>query len=399
VSQPLPEAPNLEWLRKTAKQKLRMLREQNPAAQLADAQFALAREYGFESWRQLKQHVDQTRQDIRKEVAPQEPTRDEIVGAFLQLVGTGAIDRVRAVLAAEPAIVNAVGPHPFWGGRPQALHVAIEAKRRDMFDLLLSAGADVNGDNSEYDFWSPVMLSINRDVPEMTHELIARGAHVGLSEALLFADDDAVERILRGASALPADVPNRGSFLSFARTPFAIDRLIDIGASVDAKDRWGTTPIEAMSRLGPDGQALVQHLLARGMHALPQEYARLGDRQTLEAIINADPGVVQSDAVFMGAVDFGHHALVAWLLERGANVHARASAPSRHTALHSASWNGDLRMVQLLIESGADSAAIDDEHHNTPLGWAEVAIAVTNNPACNEVVEYLRAIIGRAGSQ
>jgi ankyrin repeat protein len=91
----------------------------------------------------------------------------------------------------------------------------------------------------------------------------------------------------------------------------------------------------------------------------------------------------------MGAVDFRHHALVEWLVARGANVNARAPAPSRHTALHSAAWNGDLPMVKLLLAAGADPAARDDEHDGTPRDWAEVAISIENNPACRVVVEYL----------
>ena len=67
------------------------------------------------------------------------------------------------MLAATPALVNAMGPHPFWGGRPQPLHVAIEGERRELFDLLLERGADVNGDNAGYDHWSPLMLAINRE--------------------------------------------------------------------------------------------------------------------------------------------------------------------------------------------------------------------------------------------
>ena len=53
--------------------------------------------------------------------------------------------------------LNAVGPHPYWGGRPQALHVSIETARRDMFDLLLSSGADVDGRNDAYEHCSPLM--------------------------------------------------------------------------------------------------------------------------------------------------------------------------------------------------------------------------------------------------
>src|SRR5262245_31729764 len=55
---PLPENPNLDWLRKQAKRRLETLRETQPTAKLADAQFELAKQYGFASWRALKAHVD-----------------------------------------------------------------------------------------------------------------------------------------------------------------------------------------------------------------------------------------------------------------------------------------------------------------------------------------------------
>ena len=57
MSRSLSERPNLDWLRKTAKQALKQLREHKPSARLADAQLAVAREYGFDSWRKLVRHV------------------------------------------------------------------------------------------------------------------------------------------------------------------------------------------------------------------------------------------------------------------------------------------------------------------------------------------------------
>ena len=54
----LPDAPDLDWLRKQAKRRLAELRKATPATKLADAQFDLARQYGFPSWRALKAHVD-----------------------------------------------------------------------------------------------------------------------------------------------------------------------------------------------------------------------------------------------------------------------------------------------------------------------------------------------------
>ena len=39
----------------------------------------------------------------------------------------------------------------------------------------------------------------------------------------------------------------------------------------------------------------------------------------LTRLVEADPSVAKIDAVMMGAVDFGHRAMVEWLLAHGAN--------------------------------------------------------------------------------
>lgn len=381
MSASLPPRPSIEWLRKTAKDRLVELRATRPDAMLADAQLAVAREHGFASWRKLKAHVE------RLVAAPATPWSEGAAEAFLEAVAAGRIDEVRAALDAAPELLNSPGPHPYWGGRPQPLHVAIENGRRDVFDLLLERGADVNGSNEAYDRWSPLMLAA--DQPEVRDELIRRGARVGLPEALMLADDARVEELLRGG-ALPGVVPNDGSILAFARTPFAVDRLLALGARPDQRDHWGFTPIDALSRLGPRGEALVQRIVAHGAAVEPSAYARLGDTTTLARLVESDQDIARDDAVLMAAVDGRHHALVAWLLERGANVNARDRLLARHTALHAAAWNGDLKMVELLVEAGADVGALDEQYAATPAGWAETAIEVTRNPACAEVVAYLR---------
>lgn len=63
MSRSLPSRPNLEHLRKQAKDLLDQTRAQHPSWQLADAQFALARGYGFSSWPALKSHVDSVAAD------------------------------------------------------------------------------------------------------------------------------------------------------------------------------------------------------------------------------------------------------------------------------------------------------------------------------------------------
>ena len=58
MSRNLPARPNLEYLKKEAKERLDVLRQRDAAAQLSDAQYLLAKEYGFASWPHLKAHVE-----------------------------------------------------------------------------------------------------------------------------------------------------------------------------------------------------------------------------------------------------------------------------------------------------------------------------------------------------
>jgi uncharacterized glyoxalase superfamily protein PhnB len=82
----LPARPSLEQLRKQAKERLVSLRDADPSATLADAQFRLARDYGFESWPKLLAHVSAI--DPRAS----EPTITAPVSRYL-----GAADISRAV--------------------------------------------------------------------------------------------------------------------------------------------------------------------------------------------------------------------------------------------------------------------------------------------------------------
>lgn len=58
MSRNLPARPSLEFLKKEAKALLESMQRADPGAQLADAQYALARDYGFDSWPKLRAHVE-----------------------------------------------------------------------------------------------------------------------------------------------------------------------------------------------------------------------------------------------------------------------------------------------------------------------------------------------------
>jgi len=57
----LPEQPSLEYLKKLSKTRLKQLRHTDPDTKLEAAQLAVAREYGFPSWRALKLQIDAQR--------------------------------------------------------------------------------------------------------------------------------------------------------------------------------------------------------------------------------------------------------------------------------------------------------------------------------------------------
>src|SRR5262245_22742908 len=132
MSASLPARPSLDWLRKRAKILLKQLRASRPSATLAEAQLALAREHGFPSWRALKLEVD-TRSVVGSPSL--EPPAEELVAQFLRTISGGELKEIRQLLAENPGLINATGPHPFWGGRPQPLHVAIESGRQPVVDF------------------------------------------------------------------------------------------------------------------------------------------------------------------------------------------------------------------------------------------------------------------------
>lgn len=78
MSQRLPPRPNLAHLKKQAKDVLRICKHRRPAWRLADAQHALARGYGFQSWRDLKLHVESVSEQSATVAASASRTDEEI---------------------------------------------------------------------------------------------------------------------------------------------------------------------------------------------------------------------------------------------------------------------------------------------------------------------------------
>jgi ankyrin repeat protein len=73
------------------------------------------------------------------------------------------------------------------------------------------------------------------------------------------------------------------------------------------------------------------------------------------------------------------------MAELGFDLSAASPYPHQQTALHGAAYNGNLAMVEFLVQHGADRNAEDCNFHSTPLGWAE-------HNHQDHVVEYLTSL-------
>lgn len=93
----LPQSASLEHLRRQSKDLLVVLRRTQPHARLGDAQAAIAREYGYESWPQLKAAAEE-RRAAPAEIAPPDLV-DALVGSYGLGRATGAMQRVERTWA------------------------------------------------------------------------------------------------------------------------------------------------------------------------------------------------------------------------------------------------------------------------------------------------------------
>jgi ankyrin repeat protein len=321
------------------------------------------------------------------------PGRDDRPRVLLQLISHGKREAVRQALEAGPALINEKGPHPLWSGEPQPLHVAIERNHDELFAFLLEKGADVNGEGAAYDGWSPLLLALHHRRDRMRDRLRELGARVNLPEALLLGDDARVEELLAENPALAREpMPSLASPLRFARTLPALRRLIDLGAPLGQRDRYGASPVESLAAAGSAYRPLVECLLAEKAPAPTWIYASLGMLPELRAIARNDPRAVETPRVVMAAIEAGRADIVDWLLKRGVSPDARSEDGARATLLHCAAWNGNLAIARMLVEAGADPRSIDEEYRTTPLTWALTALERLGREDCRGVAAYLESL-------
>ena len=357
ASRQLPDRPNLRHLKDQASDLVRA----GAATSITDAQFKIARLYGFASWPKLKAHIDSL----------------EEIGQLKQAIDTNDLDRVRTMMTRNPALHSAPlgygkdgpltwvaecrvpreSPGPArlaiaaWmlehgsdvhqGGDGPLMRAAL-GERIPMMELLVSHGADVNA------LWHghfPIIFSPCESLdPAALKWLLDHGANPNCR-------DHGYEISGHSYPGTALDYV----IASYARSPEGLSTCIDI-----LLEAGGTTKYDA--------PALLQLLRGRidSLAELIDADPALVDKRFSELDCGQTGGrnlLLHGATLLHVAAEYGHPAAVALLLDRGGDVNARATVDEAgvggQTAIFHAVTQFDddgLPVTQLLIERGADLA-------------------------------------------
>ncbi len=323
MSPALPARANLEHLKKQAKELLHSVQSQDPTAaerfsslgiasadaKLADAQHVIAREYGFSSWTTLKEHVEslEAEEDPRK--------------ALIAAAQRGDMPRARELLrrhASLRAQINDPWPEIPFGGRP--IGAVAQHKNRELVDLLLEFGADINARSD----WAPGSFGVLDGAdPEFARFLISRGARVDAHSAAHLGMLDKLREIV---GANPEVVHARGGDgqtpLHVASTIEIADFLLDHGADIDAIDvDHEGTPAQWMIS---ERTEITRHLVRRGAREDFLMAVALGDIEIVRRFLDENPAVVRTAVTpdyfpMRGPLAGGH--IYNWTLDRNCTAH------------------------------------------------------------------------------
>lgn len=382
------ENPDLDQLKRQAKELLEAYRASSPEAlaevtayyrnprpdtfALHDAQFVLARAYGFESWPKLKSAVEGV-------------TAEKLHEA----VESGDLKTARELLTRRPEIVD------LGRGEMRALHMAVLKRDLAMTNLLLEFGADYDaGIWPKRDATSPYVLAEDRGYDEIVEVFRAarekkrrdRGPKVPeeafpkIRQADLSGSEEAMLAVLE---EYPQFAEKMSLHYAAGRGALLIMKwLLDHGADVNKTEDTlfhgatflppspqGWTPLDfAAAGCGgewvfdtPKFQRTAKFLLEHGAQLTPLSAASLGRRDYLEKVSKQD---LEGKGILEAAVKGDQPEILRRLLDLGLDPDERIQVG--HMAEQTWSAGGPLFqavvlkrivMARLLLERGADPNA------------------------------------------
>jgi RNA polymerase sigma factor (sigma-70 family) len=360
---------------------------------------------------------------IQDNLPNQRPSRDQrfanqVMELFKASAG-GDTQVVKRLLAAEPALATASGPmhETLYIGDVQPLHVAVMYQQKDVIELLVAQGADINAKDAQGMTALQHALDLGGFMPDydakgMVAFLRAHGAADDIYTMMWSGDDKQFAAFLRDHP----DAVNAASLDGV--TPLclvgSVDRarlLIQHGADLHARTAntsGMTSAIQYVARFPQNG--VLRFFLEQAHVAIDAFLACvLGETADVIASIQADPSLVHDrtgadhvlgeDILLLHlAIHYGHADLATFLLDHGADINAQAHSAfgggtygmGRMTPLHVAATRGQVALAQLLIERGADTSTKDQQRGLTARGLAEATHDDEIQRA--EVIAFLQSI-------
>jgi ankyrin repeat protein len=358
-----------------------------------DARLVYAREHGFATWDDLISRVSLLASN------PLAATGEPFMAAFGALQ-SGDVAGFEALLRTNPRLASERGTN---GNTLLNLAVSFAGKPDwkggvSPIACLLAAGADVNDGNDRG--WTPLHAAAYANKPELAALLIENGA--------------ALDAEAHGAGGTPLIA---ALFWGHREVADLLGRHSVAPGNLRAAAGLGI-PELADACFNPDGTLTPEACAARGFYrphsgfpdwtpsADPQEVldealvwaCKSGRLAVLKRLVNAGARL-NADSYrgtpLIWAAVCNRTETVEWLLDHGANIDRKATFGGlTHgqgvTALHMAAQYGNMPVVRLLVERGADLAVKDDLYHATAIRAAEYF-------GQNAVRDYLRSCGERIG--
>jgi ankyrin repeat protein len=269
------------------------------------------------------------------------PLRSDPAEALAAAVKADDVPQVRRVLERYPELRGKLDdpmPDGPFGATP--LLGAVSRGNREMIDVLLHAGADINARSH---WWAGSFGVLDHD-GDLAPFLIERSAILTAHAAARLGMLDELDRLV---SAHPDLVHARGGDgqtpLHFAPTVEIAEYLLEHGADIDARDiDHESTPAQWMVR---DRQEVARYLVTRGCRTDILMAAALGDLELVRKHLDADPACIRmsvSEVYFPKQDPRSGGTIYNWTLDRDKTAHALAR------------WFGHEDIFKLLMKRSPD---------------------------------------------